>query len=363
MDYVSNGEVVFGMYPPTPVYDLLKNEFSQVQGATRMYLEKEVFVQRDADVFREGGLLKVDKDFFNLFNFDITKGESNAIFDSPKAIFISNNIANKYFKGESPIGKTLQLSAREEYSIEGVIHVPSNSSIQFDFITATSPADSITWKFGVVAPIYFETKTRVDAENTLQRMQSIIDQQYDQGSYKLELVPLADQYFYSNLNYGLHGDRKYVLVFIALSVVILLLSIVNYINLATAQSIKRSKEIGIRKVIGAQKRQLIKQYFIESAFLIAVSMGLAMLLISSSMNLFQALVGKEISVTAFNAFIMVAFFVFFFVALTILSGFYPALLVAKLQPVNALKNHVNVHSGVWLRKIMVNLLFRHCSLL
>jgi putative ABC transport system permease protein len=364
MDYISNGEVIFGMYPPTPVYEILKTEFSQIKRASRVYVEKEIFVKSEADVFREGNFLKVDPGFFEIFDFNIETGKSNSIFQNPKSIFISKKIAQKYFKGEYPVGKTIELTGKEEYSIAGIIDPPSNSSIQFDFITSTLPADSITWQFGVVSPIYFQSSTLKDAESVSKQLQTAIDEQYGEGSYRLELVPLLDQYFHNNIDYALHGDKRYITVFIGLSLIILLLSIINYINLTTAQSIKRSKEIGVRKVVGGLRYQLVQQHLIESASLVAVSMIISFLLFFLSIDSFKTLVGKDISLMAFNSLSVVGFLILFFIVITILSGLYPALWITKLQPVYAINNQVKTgrFSGSWLRKSIVVFQFTISSL-
>jgi putative ABC transport system permease protein len=340
MDYLSEGQVVFGMYPPTPVFDKLVHDIPQVEFVSRVYLEQAIVKSQD-DVFRANQLMRVDKDFFNVFDFKTASGETGTLFSGHSNIAITKRAAEKFYKNQDPIGKAIQFSDGKEFIVSAVVDTPpSNSSLTFDFIRSTTPADSITWKFTEVPPIYFTLKKRDDKmpDEIVKNLQAAIDQNYGAGNYRLEAVALEDQYFRQGLLFLQHGDKEFLRLFFGIAVVVLLISIINYANLATAQIIRRAKSISIRKIIGSSKIALLSSIISELCILVFASMLLAAITTYLTLPAFSQMVGQEVQLTAFPAGGIVLFVIAIFIVMVGLGAIYPAFQIFGINPLNTLRD-------------------------
>ncbi len=351
MDYLSNGSVIFGMYPPAPVYDILKHDYSEVNHACRVYFENG-FLKSGSDIYKTNKILRVDSDFFNLFDFKTISGSTNSIFTNPNSVLITENIAKLYFKDANPIGQSVKFSNQKEFTISGILESPpSNSSLQFDFITSTSAADSVVWKFIEVPPTYFEIKDVNQVTRVTNGLQKKLDEVYGAGVYRLESVPLGEQYIHEGLLFLLHGNRMYISLFLSIALLILLISVVNYANLSTAQIIKRSKEIAVRKIIGASRLRLLSRHILELSILLLTSFGIALISVYILLPSFNEMLGRQISLQSFHASQMVLFCIVLFISSLALASIYPLWQLSNLSPVRALKNGVNFNKrGVFFRK-------------
>ncbi|HEY0741348.1 MAG TPA: ABC transporter permease [Chryseosolibacter sp.] len=373
-----NGQLNFESAVAVPAAPAaLKNNFPEVEAFTR-FLPIGGVISYDAPgedpvVFREERMQFADTSLFNVFDFRLLKGNERTCLKGVNKVIIAENVANKYFGSGDPIGKQLTLHRGDAsvFEVTGVFaNVPENSHIKFDFLVSyeiinawTENESETSWNwydfysFVLLKPgtdvkslqakwDAYLAKTRAEEWNKQNRKQEFI------------LRPLTDIHLYSNLLYETSpqdlrdGDAVYAVSVVA--VFILLIAWINYINLATARSFKRANEVGVRKVVGAAKGQLIGQFLTES-FLLNISAALvALLLVRLLWTPFCELTGWQIPLDYMLAgefWLMVSML---FVIGALLSGFYPAIVLSSFKPVVVLKGKlIKSSAGNYLRKGLV----------
>jgi putative ABC transport system permease protein len=324
--------------------------------------------------FNEGRVYQADASFLRLFSFPMIEGGTAALND-PNTVVISESTAKKYFPGQNAIGKTIRVQQQSSGTdikamVTGICKdVPANSHLQFDFVLSGDAKagdwvypDSYTYVLlsQQTNPKTFETKLpafiKKSAVQNGQNAASPTQGKTNINSIALSLQPLRDIHLYSNLSNeisnGGNGNLVWYLGLIA--VLILLIAYINYINLSTAKVIERAKEVGIRKVLGSQRAQLIKQFLFESLLLNIISVAVAIFIVLLCMPWFSALCGVQIGFTLWKD----PYFAFGFIGLLIggilLSALYPALILSNYKPVQILKGKfINNTQGISLRKALV----------
>ena len=351
---------------PAPMAAALVADFPEVLTATRISPPRftgQMMVQRDDKKFLEEGLAFVDSTFFDIFTFPLLQGNPKTALEAPRTIVLTQSMAEKYFSGEDPINQTLILADTSTYRVTGVIaDVPSNSHFQFDFlasITSLGPqALNEFWisnnffTYLVLQPGY--DPAQLEAKLTAFFKQYAGPQIYEAlgisfdefvaggNTLNYSLQALTDIHLHSHMQFELspNGDITYVYLFSVVAVFILLIACINFMNLATARSAGRAKEVGMRKALGSSRAQLVRQFLTEStllAFLATVlAVGLVVLLLPS----FNTLAGKEISA----AFLGTAPVLLGLVALAVMVGFlagsYPAFYLSAFRPATVLKGTI-----------------------
>jgi putative ABC transport system permease protein len=331
--------------------------FPFVEAYTRMLLGSSVVGYREK-IFVENKFLYADSSIFNIFTFPMAAGDAETALSSPDNIVITESMARKYFGEEVPIGKSLRLDGEKDFMVAGIVKdIPSQSQIQFDFLVSFNlleAAQSEDW-----FPANYFTYLLLDEKIPFQDAeQKIID--YMKNINREELLlgpneffnfhmePLKRVHLYSELG-GLepNGNITYIYILSLIALLILGIACINYTNLAIAQSTRRQKEMGMRKVLGAQQLQLFHHFMIESMILAGFSGVLALFLSYQILPYFNILTGKSLAVDSlFDPFyigllISLCFIVGFF------SGIYPAFLYSKLKLIKVLRsgNELKVSSG------------------
>jgi len=335
---------------PAPLAPHLKATFAEVEAACRVG-NADFIVRRDENAFAQKGLL-VDPEFFDVFTFPIVKGEHKTFASSVDAIMISERLLEIYFKTEDPIGKTLTVLGKELLVTAVLQNVPGNSHLQFDFVIpmefvrAGGYDDLQKWNINN----YYTYAKLSAAANTpafADKIKNIIKEKHPKSDAELIVQPLQEVHLRSNHlnNDGTgRGNILYVYIFSAVGIFILVIASINYANLATARSFKRAKEAGVRKVIGANRLQLMVHFFSESflysvlAFLIAI--GVSWFMLPS----FNELSGKTIEFELFNPAIYWPLLASVFFC-SFLGGAYPALLLSALNPAIVLKGYLKNGKG------------------
>jgi len=351
-----------------PVAPAILDNFPEVESAAR-FTRREGIVKYGEKQFFEDGILFADRSFFNVFTFPLTRGNPETALKELNTAVLTESAAEKYFGSEDPVGKTISFNNETDYTITGIMEdVPSNSHLTFDmlfsFVTIEQSMQNIpTGELWFSHGFYTYIKTRsqnlsaafVDGLYNLSA--NIIGDFEKQVGFQQRffLQPLKDIYLTSNLDFeaGGTGNKTYLYYFIIIAVFILLIAGINFINLATARSTGRAREVGIRKVAGAEKKQLVTQFLGEALFTIFISAAIALLILIFCLPYFRTLTGADIQLNFISTDIVLCII---FIPLTVglLAGSYPAFFLSAFHPVDTLKGafgHTN--KGAKLRKGLV----------
>ncbi|HLX65522.1 MAG TPA: ABC transporter permease [Puia sp.] len=358
---------------------VLKSAFPEVIRETRVDLSDGLVSTFRPDggftAFNESNIYYVDSSFLHVFSFPLVEGTTTAL-DKPNSIVITEDAARKYFSGQDPLGKTLNIQEHSAginitATVTGVCkNVPANSHLQFSFLLSSDfgQGDWVSPEFYTYLqlsphtnPKAFQAKMSAYLKNNLDALSQHNSSRPTQGKtdlsgLSLTLQPLHDIHLYSNLSQeltpGVDGRLVWSLGIIAL--LILVIAYINYLNLTTAKVIERAKEVGIRKVLGSQRLQLIRQFLFESLFFNILSLIAAIAIAGLSMPWFSRLSGVEMKFIIWKDPLFMPVFTAFLLFGILLSALYPALVLSAYKPVQILKGSFqNTGKGNWLRKALV----------
>ena len=345
---------------PGPLSEQLKENFPEIRKSVRVARTGERVLNYENKIFYEESILTVDPEFFAMFSFPFIEGDRGTALNNPNAMVIAEQIARKYFGRENPIGKILTMDNKIDFTVTGLIKdVPSNSHLQFDMVVPFDVVENLGWVTDAwdfsMALTYIQLEESVDYRKFERKIAGLVKNHDEDTNIELFLKPLTKIYLYSSYdNPDGKGRIQYVYVFSLLGVLILIVACLNFMNLATARSEDRSREIGMRKVIGASKAYIIRQFLVEAIFIAFVSLLLAPLLIQLALPGFNRITNEIFALSDFFSFAMI--WVVFGVTLFtgIVSGSYPALYLSSFEPVKVLKKSTTSgRKGSYLRKGLV----------
>ena len=343
-----------------PLAEYIKTNYADVVSTTRyMPYEGSAFKYQDKILKMEKGAF-ADPDFFEMFSFSFLRGNPKTALKSLTDIVITESTAKKFFGNKNPVGKTLLVDGKDPVTVTAVIKdTPANSQFQFDFIINTQilkyigfPLDS--WS-NAGLNTFIQVKKGTDIQKLNKQIAGIMSKQVPGFNRKLFLQPLTDIHLNTDFAYDLPGigDKKYIYIFSAIALFLILIACINYINLSTARVLKRSKEIGLRKIMGSNRFQVVKQFFGESLIVVFLSFFSALVLVDMLLPLFNHLSGKNLTINYFD----LTFFggiTVLLIFVSLLSGGYPSLILSSIKPVNTLKNILrNGQKGSLFRKVLV----------
>ncbi|MBN1273529.1 MAG: ABC transporter permease, partial [Candidatus Aminicenantes bacterium] len=306
-------------------------------------------------MFNEQGAL-VDDDFLKIFTFPLLKGDKETVLAAQESIVITERTAAKFFGSQDPIGKTLSINNRNELTVTGILKdVPDQSHLQFDFlapmrIMGDRQRTSWSWE----ARTYLLLQKNVSWQDFEKKISGFVNEHDKRTDQKvtLYLQPLPRIHLYA-----IRGSDPviYVYIFLTIAVAILIIACINFINLSTARSNTRAKEIGLRKVVGAERAQIIRQFFGESIFLTIFALLAAVVLVTLFLPAFNNLAQKQLSLNIAGSISTGLGLLGIALFTGILSGMYPALLMSSFKPVAVLKQGKmrSGSGGYILRKILV----------
>jgi putative ABC transport system permease protein len=362
-----DGQVNKGNFTSAKVFPAFKQNFPEVANGVRISSNKPI-VKIGDKVFREKKFLFADSTFFTLFSFKLLQGQATEVLKAPNMVVLTQSTAKKYFGDENPVGKTLKIGSDETpFLITGVSEdCPSNSQIRFDFLASFSSIEQTYYDtyFNANFTTYLLLKDEASI-NTLQSkilpfmkkelLAGGLDKYGKDTQINYELEPFQKIHLYSPYDgFEANGSITYIYIIGAITLFILLIACFTYINLSTARSVDRAKEVGVRKVIGAMQSQVFWQFISESFFISTIALFLSFILAVFVLPLFNALSGKQLLVTQLfhPSIILIALGIVVFISL--LAGSYPALILSKLQPVKVLKGAFkNTNSSIWLRRSLI----------
>jgi putative ABC transport system permease protein len=346
---------------PTLLAGTLKKDYPEIESVVRLK-NINASVKSYGDVFSEESFYKTDQTIFSIFSFDFLEGSVTYALQNPHSIVLSQSISNKYFGKLPSLGKIIKCNG-EDLKVTGVIKDrPANSDIKMDALLSADFSKTTTWMddFDSYSFVLFYRKPDLKQfqHKLLAFSRKYIQPELDAGGgpggagrYKVEfeMESLRDVHFSTDkLADTPKGNKQFNYVFSLLAVFILIIALLNYINLSTAKSTERAKEVGIRKVSGASKLQLMRQFLFESFFLLIIACMLAIVLVLTGLPFFNKLLGTAISFNWTDGLLFVG--IIFMVTL-LLAGLYPAFVLSAFQPVKVLKgNWRHSFKGIALRK-------------
>lgn len=344
-------------YTPGLLAAELKREVPEiVYSSSATFYEQHTFKVGDKILQVDGGA--ADADFFKMFSFPLLQGNAQNAFNNPSAISISQKMAIALFGNEqAAIGKTVKMDSRKSFIISSVFEdIHNNSSFTFDYlINWTSYLDDNDWakKWSNNTP-YTYLQLRPDANpdlvnNKIAHVLEKLDAQFEKkGTFtqELSLQKFGEVYLHSHFTNGkIDGGRiEYVHLFSIIAVFILLIACINFMNLTTARSVKRAKEIGVRKVVGALRGSLIRQFISESLLLTSIAVAVSLFLLTALLPYFNDITKKQITLP-FNEVSFWAKLILITLITGVISGSYPALFLSSFNPVKVLKGTLKLNTG------------------
>ena len=351
-------------YVSGPYSIALRNDYPDaIKRAVRVMPDNDLFTYRNIG-FNEKNVCIADSDFFQLFDYPLLKGDPSLVLRDPKSVVLTASTAKKYFGTEDPMGKILEMNKDLQLKVTGIAKdFPSNSHLQFDIILPISNFkyyDSLQMFPNNGLFVYMELNPRTDPKNLVARFPGFMDKYmgkfFAESGFKigLGLEPISDIYFkplkFDNVK---HGNKKMIFIFMSIAVLILVIACINFMNLATARATDRSREVGIRKVMGALRRQLIWQFILESFLYAALCSLLSLGILQLLMPAYNRLLGYTMPVFWGDPAVYL-FILFIILVIGFLAGIYPALLLSSFSPIESLKGKLRVGShGAYFRKALV----------
>jgi putative ABC transport system permease protein len=364
-----------------PLGPALKNDYPEVEQFVRFDLNDAV-VKRGNQMFVEDGILLTDPSFFDTFSYKMTVGDPKTALNDPFSIILTESTAKKYFGNENPIGQSLVIMLHDStgkgvpYRITGIMpdapknaHFTFNFLVSFETLIAHNRAELATddaWGNNSYYT-YILLKKGVDYKAFEAKLPQFYDRHIlpisrrygvNKRTAEYKLMPLTDIHLKSNVRYEIYPTSSLINLYIfgTIGLFILFLAIINYMNLATARSVKRAKEVGVKKVMGAMKGQLIGQYWLESILLAVGALGVSLVMCYLFQAIFQQITDKDLSV--FDSPALITFMAGISVIVGLVSGVYPAFFISSYQPTAVLKGSFSTSGrGFWLRQSLVVLQF------
>ncbi len=362
-----------------PLAKTLKDEYPEILETLRVsdYREtssRKAIVRFDDNTFEENNAYAADPNFFDVFTFPLIKGNPKTVLAHPNSVVVTEATAQKYFRQNDPVGKILTIDGKE-CQVTGIAeNVPANSHFHFDFLISSG-----TYKWGNGTEwlssrclTYLVLDKDHSSESLEARFPEFVDKHLGAGGAKLhwsyKLQPLKDVHLHSNLKdeFEVNGNITYVYIFSIVAFFILLIASINFMNLTTAKYTSRIKEVGIRKVVGSTKEQLIKQFLGESILLSFISLFTALILVQLLYPAYRNLTGLDLKIAYFSNPFVIPCLAGLALLVGILSGSYPSFFLSSFKPAEILKtrNLPGVKSrSVFLRNWLIIFQFTVSALL
>ncbi len=360
---------------PAPAGATLVHDFPEVVQYARLLPSANMLIKYKNNVFSETRFFWADSTLFDVFTIPFIKGNPRIALKQPHTVVLTESLAKKYFGNEDPLNKIMNFEDGTAYTVSGVVKdCPSNSHFHYDIFASMASIEAGKSNFWINNNFYtyivlkkgasvsalqakFPELVKKYAGPQIYQAMGITFEDWEKkdNSYEFYLQPLTSIHLYSHLNNELeaNSDIKYVYIFSIIAVFILMIACINFMNLSTARSITRSKEVGVRKVLGSNKSQLIKQFLTESFLLTFIAVLIAVLLVEILLPFFDNLAGKSLHTNYFHSLLAIPALFFVIIIVGLISGSYPAFFLSSFQPVKVLKGKATGNKGSWLRSGLV----------
>jgi putative ABC transport system permease protein len=355
----------------TPLGPEVTDRYPEIISYTRVHRPwNSTLISHDEIKFYEKELVYADSGFFRTFSFEVIQGNPDKILTRPNTLVLTRSMARKYFGNEDPVGKVLSRNNSQDLEITGIIEdPPKNSHFSFSgiisFVTLYQ-GDRAKWMDSWIGNINYYTYIRTSPGTTAEEIERKVNetvmekagQSFKDYGFSLysRVQPLKDIHLKSEFQHDIsnHGNITYVYIFIIVAFVILLIAAINFMNLSTARSANRAREVGIRKVTGAKRRTLILQFLGESLMFSLVALGIAFLLAGLLINDFGSIMNRELSLNFGENIHYFILYIIISIGIGLLAGLYPAFYLSSFNPVRVLKGEITRgKAGATFRNILV----------
>ncbi len=357
-----SGNVIEAAVSGGPLGRIFYDELPEVIKYTRVYqTPRPIHLSSGEKDFNQDKILFADSSFFNIFSYDFISGDPETVLIEPFSLVITENIAKKFFGNENPIGKSIKWNNTDNYIVKGLLkNQEYNSHINAEIIASHSslykhPVLSyyVDHLFAFVTLNYVVLNKNAKASAAEEKIPELVKKHMGTGmeetgaNFEFFLQPIKSIHLHSDLVHELesNGDINNVYIFSIIAFLILLIACINFVNLSTAGSSFRALEVGIRKVCGANKAILFRQYIIESLIISIISLLIAYLLIELFLPVFNEITGNQFGIGFFKNWQLSLIFICFTVFIGFLSGTYPAVYLSGFNPLKVLKGNTTKGSG------------------
>ncbi len=373
-DFKWNNSEGLGPGTPPPLAAALVNEIPEVSAATRVFPVSKMIVRYENKFFNEPLIRGVDANFFQLFDFALLSGDSRTALAEPNSAILTEETAAKYFGNASALGQIITIGEEKlvfgkkryhnAFKVTGIVKSPPhNSHLQFDILTSMSSHPEVAyfdWSwFWMQVATYAKLKPDISSSAVEAKIPAIVKKyapaafarvgfSYDEmvasgGRWNFVFQPLTDIYLRSGQTgnrLGPISNEVYVYIFSTIAAFILLIACINFMNLATARSANRAKEVGVRKALGSRKSMLVGQFIVEAIALSAIAMPMALFLVEWFIAPFNQLAGKNLQLNLFASPGLSATLILLVLFVGLVAGSYPGFYLSSFQPVQILKGAV-----------------------
>ena len=360
-----------------PMAEAMRNDYPEVITACRVREAGDWLIKYEDKKFNERNMLFADSTFFDVFSFKLIKGDPKTVLKEPKTVVLTESASKKYFGSEDPIGKLLKVESDTTlYKVTGVMeNVPENSHFHFELLGSlkTLRGSENTFWISHNFYTYIRLKEGINPKEFEKKMELMVakyvgpqieqflginmEQFASSGNYFGYFIqPITEIHLHSDLQYEIesNGNIVYVYIFISIAIFILLIACVNFTNIATARASTRSKEVGIRKVVGAMKKHLVLQFLLEAFIICSISLLFALFVLEFFRPNLNNLMQLPLKIDYLGNFYTIPLFLLLILLVSILAGGYPAFFLSSFKPIAVLKGKLKlgVKGGI-LRAILV----------
>ncbi|WP_421827395.1 ABC transporter permease [Larkinella sp.] len=365
-------------YAPAPAGPAIQHDYPGVEAFTRLEEQGTFVIKYGNERFKEERVVFTDSSFFTIFSIPLLKGNRQTVLTEPNTVVLTESTARKYFGTQNPVGKSLTMGTMGLFRVTGVCRdVPSNSHFHYDFFGSYRSLHAREKWLSSGANTYFLLREdypveKLAAQSTQMvrkylgpELKEFLGMSYDEylrkgDRFEFQFQPITDLHLKSDREGELepNSDEKYVYIFSAIAVFILMLACINFMNLSTAGSANRAREVGIRKVLGSVQRQLIRQFLAESVLITFLALLVACGLVIVVLPTFNQLATKTFGLDTLLNVRMITYTLAGCLVVGLLAGSYPAFFLSSFKPVSVLKGKLasGVRSG-WLRNTLVTIQF------
>ncbi len=344
-----------------PFAPALKAAYPEIEDAVRIDPEGGGIITYGNKKIKADDIIFADKSLLTIFTYNFLDGDATTALDNPQSIVLNKSLAEKLFgAADKALNQTIYFDNNDGYKVTGIIKdIPNNSHLRFSAVRSLPINDTGSWQN---ARIYtylllknagslgeLQKKMPQFAANTIQKEMHV-------KNYQLELQPLTSIHLHSNLDYEIsaNGSISRVYIFIAIALLILIIAIINYMNLATARSSSRVREVGVRKAIGSGRGNLAGMFITESVLVTIMAAGISVFVVSLLLPFFNQLSGKELTIWRFGVFNTLVLLAGFSMITGIVSGIYPSVFLSRFKTIPALRGEMENRLGhIVLRKSLV----------
>lgn len=352
-----NGKVDYDDATPFPLAQAIKPKLTGHEGITQIYFRDMQLVRVDEEKYNQRGLMFADSSFTDVFDVEFIVGDEDKLKE-PNIIYLTEDLAKKYFGSiEESVGKDVVIFDSLSLNVAGVIENPLESThIPYTALVSFSSLKEKFFSFGYKGwgtrisgfASYVLLKDGVTTNQIEEQIDKIVIEEHtyydEENPDKFFLQPLSEIHFderFSSYNGAYILSKKFIWAFISVGLFIIIIAFVNFTNLSIVQTIKRAKEVGIRKVLGADRQKLIKQFLGETFLILLISEVLALILTETALEKVNEILSGRIELQLYGDFSTIVFLIIILVALTFLSGIYPAIVLSKYNPIRALRYKLN----------------------